>query len=179
MAFVITREQWPTVGLILGLAAAMVVVAYLMYRQTSGSGNGKKTAEARAVGQTSVRTPSRIDLGPAPPKPVAPPQGNVFATIGNWPVPVAVRYAVQYRGHNGRTGPLSDWTRGWYESNYYSNNILKQFPFVSANPQSPNSPASILLWRQFRGQKPKVVAELPYPYKGHYVDMAPNVGQGG
>jgi len=172
MAFVITREQWPTVGLVMGLAAAMIVVAYLMYRQTRSGGGTTKEATT-----LPVRKPAgAVDLGPAPPKPVAPPQGNVFATIGNWPVPVAVRYAVQYRGHNGRTGPLSDWTRGWYESNYYSNNVLKQFPFVSANPRSPNSPASILLWRQFRGQKPKVVAELPYPFEGHYVDMAPDAG---
>ena len=169
MVFTISREQWPAVGISLALGVAMVVVAILMYRQVAkGNEKGMKEAKAAAVKAAPATAGSNV-----PPKPIAPPQGNVFATIGNWPVPVAVRYAVQYRAHGGRLGPLSDWTRGWYESNYYSNNILKQFPFVSANASSPNSPASIVVWRQFRGQKPEPVAELPYPFKGQHVDMVP------
>lgn len=165
-----------TAGIILGLSVAAILVAYLFYRSTQGSRGTRGTRNTKGAARKMSEAPGSHSSGPRPPKPMAPPQGGVFATIGNWPVPFAVRYAVQYRNASGVVGPLSDWTHGWYKSNYYSNNILKQFPFVSPNPNSPNSPSSILLWRQFQGQRPQVVAELAYPFHGRHVDMVPNNG---
>jgi len=155
------RPALVTISFILLALVIFLVLYYVIESQKKKKKNNK-----------AKETPPS-DLSPVPPKPTTHPQGKVFAAIGNWPVPFEVRYAVQYVSKSGKPGPLSDWSP-WYSSNYYSNNVLSQFPFAGINPNDPGSPATILLWRQFRGRKPRLVARLPYPYKHKYTDMVPN-----
>jgi len=163
------------VALIAAVAAAVgsAVFGYYIWSRDNRPRRPRRRRQLKEKGpssRTAARHRSRL-----PPKPTACPRGNVFAGVGNWPVPFEVRYAIQYLNRNGDAGPMSDWSP-WYSSNYYSNNVLSHFSYVGFDPRLPGTPATINLWRQFRGQRPTIVANLGYPFRGKHVDMEPNQG---
>jgi hypothetical protein len=153
--------------LVILIVVILLIGGYYAYQSYEKSQKGKRHHHKKAQEAQIQQASSSL------PKPARPPYSQpTWASTGAWSIPFKVRYAIAFE-KNGKTGPLSDWTP-FYSSSEFSNPILTRFPVVSANAQDPNNPDSVLVYRQFQTQPPKLIYKLPYPFLSQLVDKRPD-----